>query len=265
EDLNNIRKLLLVFRLVKQSEPIPDIKLNIKNRDKQLCKPLLRLFQDSDVISEISSTLYRYLAEKRQRKSDTLDARLFEIIINLVGGQGLELDNKMIWESVKSNIEGYYDDKKPLSYETEEYYTISQKKVNDILESKFGAKKTHIGHEWSRALQFDQDVLKRLEVNYSKTEQIRIINDADTSDASDGSIGDKEGIKGEKIDIIEHEITDLETLKPTENTGISPNDPSDPSDPSATKPRPQATCPKCDLTGDAFHMRVHIANCKGTD
>ena len=79
-------------------------------------------------------------------------------------------------------------------------------------------------------MQFDQDVLKRLEVNYSKTEQIRIINDADTSDASDGSIGNKEGIKGERTDVIEHEITDLETLKPTVNTGISPNNPWDPSE-----------------------------------
>ena len=50
EELNEIRKLLLIFRLVKQNEPIPDIKLNIKNRDKQLCKPLLRLFQDSELL-----------------------------------------------------------------------------------------------------------------------------------------------------------------------------------------------------------------------
>jgi len=33
-----------------------------------------------------------------------------------------------------------------------------------------------------------------------------------------------------------------------------------------TKPKTiaKATCSKCGLTGDAFHMRIHIANCKGT-
>ncbi len=110
EGLTNIHKLLLIFRLVKQSEPIPDIKLNIKNRDKQLCKPLLRLFQNSKCINEIKATLSKLLAEKRQLKSDTLDARLYEIIVNLIGQQGtIELDNKIIWESVKSNIDGNYD------------------------------------------------------------------------------------------------------------------------------------------------------------
>ena len=71
EELNDIHKLLLIFRLVNQSKPIPDIKLNIKNRDKQLCKPLLRLFQDSKCIDEIKATLSKLLAEKRQRKIDT--------------------------------------------------------------------------------------------------------------------------------------------------------------------------------------------------
>ena len=31
------------------------------------------------------------------------------------------------------------------------------------------------------------------------------------------------------------------------------------------KPRPQATCPKCGTTGGAFHMKIHITNCEGTD
>lgn len=29
-------------------------------------------------------------------------------------------------------------------------------------------------------------------------------------------------------------------------------------------PKIQATCPKCDTTGDAFYMNIHIANCEGT-
>ncbi len=45
-ELNDIRRLLIIFRLVNYNKPISDIELNIFNRDKQLCKPLLRLFQD---------------------------------------------------------------------------------------------------------------------------------------------------------------------------------------------------------------------------
>jgi hypothetical protein len=233
EELNNIRKLLLIFRLVNQNIPIPDIQLNIKNRDKQLCKPLLRLFQDSKCVDEIASTLSKLLAEKRQRKSGTLDARLFEIIINLAGMQGLELNNKMIWETVKANIEGYYDDKKPLSYETEEFYTLSQKRVTDILKDRFAAEPIKIGHARDRGLRFNQQTLNRLTPNYAKTEQIRIIKDADRLDTLDGSTGNKTRIN-EKLDIIKHETTQIDPLKQSNNTGVSVDDPSHPSCPSAT-------------------------------
>lgn len=259
EELNDMRKLLLVFRLVNQNAPIPDIKLNIKNRDKQLCKPLLRLFQDSKYFSEIASTLSKLLAEKRQRKSDTLDARLFQIVVNLVGLQGLELDNKTIWESVKSNIEGYYDEKKPLSYETEEFYTVSQKKVTDILKDKFGAEPIKTGHARDRGLKFDQNILNRQTTNYAKTDDIRIIGDADRSDALDGSIGDKVTINEEKMDIIKHEIAQLEGSKQPKKGVVSDQDPSYPSYPSAT-PEPSEdlqTCQKCGYQATPYWLKHH--------
>ena len=54
EELNNFRKLLLIFRLANLNKPIPDIQLTIKNRNKQLFKPLLRLFQDDiNMLSEL--------------------------------------------------------------------------------------------------------------------------------------------------------------------------------------------------------------------
>lgn len=189
-ELNDIRKLLLVFRLVNQDRPIPDIKLNIKNRDKQLCKPLLRLFQDSKCVNEIAATLSKLLAEKRQRKSDTLDARLYEIMVNLIAEYGLELENKMIWQAVKDNIEGNYDPSKPLSYDTEEFYTLSQRKITEILVDKFGAIKGHDSQTGkNRALRFNENILKRLEPNYSSIRPIEILKPSDTSNTSDTSIG----------------------------------------------------------------------------
>jgi hypothetical protein len=229
EELNNMRKLLLIFRLVNQDRPIPDIKLTVKNRDKQLCKPLLRLFQDSKCVQEIAATLSKLLAEKRQRKSDTLDARLFEIIINLIGEKGTtELDNTVIWESFKDNIEGYYDPNKPLSYETEEFYTVSQKRVTDILVDKFGAIKGHDSKTGkNRALRFNQNILKRLEPNYSSAKPIEILKPSDTSNTSDRSRGNKEDINEEKIDIIKHEIAQTDTLNQPKNRGICASNPSE--------------------------------------
>jgi hypothetical protein len=40
QELEDIRKLLLMYRLIHHKETIPDVKLNIKNRYKQLTKPV---------------------------------------------------------------------------------------------------------------------------------------------------------------------------------------------------------------------------------
>ena len=264
EELNYMRKLLLIFRLVNQDKAIPDIALTIKNRDKQLCKPLLRLFQDTQVISEISSTLYKYLVAKRQRKNNTLDARVYEIIINLIGEYGIELENGIIWQAVMNNIEGNYDPSKPLSYETEEYYTISQKKITEILVDKFRADKGHDSETGKkRAFKFNETILKSIEANYSKIEEIKILKPSDTSDTSDTSTGNIGNVNEEKIDTVEHEIGQINPLKQSKNIGISVNKPSEPSEPSETKPRLKTTCAKCGYTDDAFYMKNH--HCEGTD
>ena len=54
DELTHTRKLLLIYRMLHYDTPLPDIGLSIKNREKQLCKPVLRLFQNSDCRQEIS-------------------------------------------------------------------------------------------------------------------------------------------------------------------------------------------------------------------
>jgi hypothetical protein len=53
------------------------VELNIKNRDKQLCKPLIRLFQNSKAVNEILDSASKLLLEKKERKANTIDARLY--------------------------------------------------------------------------------------------------------------------------------------------------------------------------------------------
>ncbi len=125
---------------------------------------------------------------------------------------------------------------------------------------------TRTGHARNRGLRFSENILKRLEPNYAKSEEIQIVRNADTSDTSDSSQGLYNTNIQKNKEEIEHEMTDLKPQNPTKNTPLSPYDPSDPSDPSATKPRPraQATCPKCGMTGSAWDMRIHLQNCEGT-
>jgi hypothetical protein len=47
-ELEETRNLLLAYRLLHFHEKIPDIHLNIKGREKQLFKPVIRVFQDTE-------------------------------------------------------------------------------------------------------------------------------------------------------------------------------------------------------------------------
>ena len=57
QELLDIRKLLLIYRLLHYNDLFPNIKLNIKNRYKQLTKPLIRLFQNTKAVNEIIKSL----------------------------------------------------------------------------------------------------------------------------------------------------------------------------------------------------------------
>lgn len=76
EELMNTLKLLLMYRLLHYNERIPDVKLNIKNRYKQLTKPVIRLFQNTGSINEIIKSLSKYLIEKNREKIDSIDSAI---------------------------------------------------------------------------------------------------------------------------------------------------------------------------------------------
>lgn len=178
-ELLDLRKLLLVYRLLHHDHSFPDIKLSIKNRDKQLTKPLIRLFQNTQVIDEIISFLSKYLAEKKEKKVNSFDARLFAIVIELVSRIGSSIPNEKLWEEILKQISGKPIPNKPQSYDSEEFGTISKTKISSICEDKFGAKKGHDGQQ--RILKFNKEILTKLSVNYSTFDKIEILNDTNTS------------------------------------------------------------------------------------
>lgn len=272
-ELHDIRKLLLIFRLVNYNKPIPDIQLNIKNRDKQVCKPLLRLFQNSNSVKEISTTLSKFISEKRDRKTQTLDARLFEIIRKLVNGRGPKLSNHEIWESVKAGLEGSFNPAYPLSYESEEFGSISQKEITGILISKFGAEKRSIGHEGKRGLKFKVETLAKLESNYVKLDKIEIIKNADSADTSftskeqievkaDSADTATSSLFPDKIEKIEHKIDEEYVIQGSKNTDICNNDLKDLSAVSANHSHHRVSpksdlyyCDYCSFKGDRFFFQ----------
>jgi hypothetical protein len=188
EELMNTRKLLLMYRLLHYYDTIPDIKLNIKNRYKQLTKPIIRLFQNTKSVDQITKSLSKYLIEKNEEKINSLDSSLLFLIIELVAKKGTILYNNEIWEKMKEKYPGTQIEGKSYTYFSEEFNTtISKTKIHAICKTKFDAK-DHKDEIKGRGLIFNPKKLSKLSDNYSIINGIKIISpnpNPDTSDTSD--------------------------------------------------------------------------------
>ncbi len=199
DELVDIRKLLLVYRLLHWNDPIPDKKgLNIKRRDKQLCKPLIRLFQyaSADTLDEIMESLTKLLKEKNERKANTIEAKLHGVVISLAEKiERTSLDNdeviltiKEIRDRFSEEVNGTQSSKNSRSIETSEYGLISHADIGSILRDRFGGE--DIRDSKDRKLIFSRTKLKRLAMNYSIIDKIKIEPDTNRSTNDIGDIND---------------------------------------------------------------------------
>ena len=181
DELNTMRNALLVYRLLHFHEKIPNIKLNIQNREKQLFKPVLRVFQGAKTLDELLPVISKYVNQRRESNANTLHAFLYELVTDLIKVQDTyELGSNLIWNTIKETLQGKEILSKPQSYDTVEFGIISQKGVIETLIQVFGAKavKRHSG----RTLIFDHSKLQRLSRIYELSIDVRV----NTSSSSDG-------------------------------------------------------------------------------
>lgn len=288
QQLMNTQKLLLMYRLLHHAETIQDIKLNIKNRYKQLTKPVIRLFQNTESVDAITKSLSKYLIEKNEEKINSLDSALLFLIIDLVAEKGkTTLYNNEIWEKVKEKYPGNEIEGKSYSYFSDEFNTtISKNRIHTICTTKFYAKeyKDDIG---GRGLIFNQKKLNKLTGNYSIINGIKIISSSDTSDNSDtfteyANTNDKDSIT-KNVNDMTVLTPNLEKRMPQNNNIMMKNDididtktnrhsleMSEPSEVSGNRKdiilkaiRRRSSysdtweCDNCNWTGDIHFMKIH--------
>ena len=147
DELLELRNILLIYRLLHFKDKIPNIRLNIENREKQLFKPVIRIFQNTKTLDELLHVVSKYVGEKRERKTNTLHAFLYKIVTELTEEQNTyELESSLVWDIVQNKLEGSSIQNKPQSFESAEFGTISQKDIIQILIEVFGA--TRIKKAW---------------------------------------------------------------------------------------------------------------------
>lgn len=97
-----MRNTLLIVRLLHFDEKIHDIKLNIKGREKQLFKPVLRVFQNTEVLNDLLPVASRYVAQKREANYGTLYAFLYRAIRDLISDRKTSQLNPVSYGSISS-------------------------------------------------------------------------------------------------------------------------------------------------------------------
>jgi hypothetical protein len=227
DELLEARNTLLVYRLLHFKDKIPDIKLNIHNREKQLFKPVLRVFQNSETLKELLPVISKYVSQKRETNANTLHAFLYGLIIDLVKTQNkTELESSLIWDTITNILPGDYIPNKKLSYDSSEFGVISQKGIIETLIQVFGAKPSQNRRE-NRKLVFDPAKLKRLSRIYELAIEVKVGTSSSVTDVTDVTdVGlDKhfeEQLEDKEIITSRQENTDINIKSPENNEKSTP-------------------------------------------
>jgi Bifunctional DNA primase/polymerase, N-terminal/Primase C terminal 1 (PriCT-1) len=196
DELLQARNKMLIYRLLHYHEKIPNIKVNLQNREKQLFKPVLRIFQNTDTLKELLPVIGDYISKKRQANANTFHAYLYDIVKNLIHiKNSYELEVADIWAStIGGRLEGSEIPNKPMSYESAEFGTISQKIVIQIMKDVFGARPPK-HHGSSRKLIFDKEKFKKIGQIYELRLEVKVV-DGEFTDGTDGTDGTLSGSIG---------------------------------------------------------------------
>ncbi len=202
DKLVHIHKLLFAVRLVRYNDIIPDIQINIENRNAELTKPLLRLFSsraDAPIaVEEIRLALSKFIAEKNELKSNSIESKMYLAINDLIressenlnsdeynGLEDYTFTNQQIFDKCKHIMNGMTLSE--ASFYSIEYGKVTHKQITRLYKSKFKAEHFQTnGANSKRGLKFQKEVLERMGLNYKVNEdiEIKILNESGSDESS---------------------------------------------------------------------------------
>jgi hypothetical protein len=149
KEILDFRKLLLLYRLLHYKDPLSQIEIGLKNRDNELCKPLLQLFYGTKALEEIIPALEEFVKQRKERKANSLEAALYPIIKDLLNYSEHAKNDKNtiivyfadIWnEIIDGGIEGVPVHYKNNEFDTLDYGIVYKNTLSKLIADKFGAK-----------------------------------------------------------------------------------------------------------------------------
>ena len=194
--MNDLRKLLLAYRLLHIKDRYKEIEIGLSGRDEELCKPTLQLFYTlgakEELLNEITKTLQYFLDIKNDRKGDSLEGSIYPIVVDAVskGEEHISLldDDKdknlksisatQLWGAITAELEGDFkrnNDGNILesnTYYSADFGRLYRSRVIAIIRDKFGAEKDH--KEKGNNLIFDLEKLEQMNRIYKADGKIKV-------------------------------------------------------------------------------------------
>ncbi|HYF99580.1 MAG TPA: hypothetical protein VD815_05775 [Candidatus Saccharimonadales bacterium] len=186
KEISDLRKTLFVFKILHQNDEFEDIHLNIKNRNAELTKPLLRLFNGSACSESIRKSFSVLINEKSKIKSNSTESKILEALNRLIvakyeeGKEVYQFSNEEIFEALKRSMDGLdnnLDDGTYSTFITPDGLYVSKKKITQLLKSKFNAvpDKIFVKGETKRVVRVNKEWLEKLGKQYEIIDEIRIL------------------------------------------------------------------------------------------
>ncbi|HEU5119431.1 MAG TPA: hypothetical protein VFT71_00465, partial [Candidatus Nitrosocosmicus sp.] len=178
-EIQDLRKLLLIYRLIHFKDNLGDVQLSIRGRDSQLCKPLILLFKDTNIKNQILKSLSRFISEKSSKKLNSFESYLYQVVSNLVTKEVNAISNEELWNNVVYGLSGSSSSNKSQSFQSDEFGRISKRQLTNTCEDKFGAHREHDGKK--RLLVFNRSKIMKLKDTYSNSKVMEMIEILDNS------------------------------------------------------------------------------------
>ncbi len=247
EKLVEIRKILLCYRLLHSEDQFFNVKLNVKNRTAELTKPLIRLFNKSPLTRQrILDDFSLLINEKNLNKKSTFEAKLYNVIINLIRERKEQIDkgvlnedekrvlgthifsNESIRFAFKDEMDGQEIPNRETAFYSPEpgFGQVTQIKITNVLKSKFKVdppKVYRIGQQTLRCVEFKQKYLDKIKTYYDMPDKIQILENVTVvtdvtlpgrvNKGLDGNLVSKSKENIECVVIDQHKIIEKNTLE----------------------------------------------------
>jgi hypothetical protein len=198
-ELDHVHKLLLIYRMMHFHKKISDIYINLKNREKQLFKPLLRIFQGTRIQSTLVDILTEFVNKKRRENVDSLLAFTYDSVKRLIDEQKARGKNQLdtgaektktailfrgLWSLMTNETinPGKPATGKPNSYDSEQFGLFTQKEVASKVKVLGGELPKKRGQD--RYYEFSEDTMDRLSRLYGEAREVTISLERPTASSS---------------------------------------------------------------------------------